>query len=541
MKKVFIIEIITILLVMVNVMEINAHMCDKGHDTINNLLKVDDMEMRFKDNPNSKIAVNLKPYNKDEMSIDIDEPFNPKSMIEIDQELYVGTELEFDLYIDLHTLDDPIGELKVADTNLATYGIEVNLDDVDVTPENTSWGNDTKNVIKNARIKITHQGLSSKVWAFFTFSYDRDTDTGNDSFWSAEVHQEFSFIIMFNNVKDFGEEVRNTDALKKFINIKEIFDTSTYKDIMRNTKDPIADATYITRGVINKTNPGIYNNGGGKVIPREDISTNRIIFKEEKITKDNFSYSYYTSEGDPIQVKYPDLEENYLEGGVMYYDSLQETKGLRLHSHLRNHSDWYPVDLLKDHTFIYTFSFIYLPDMNEMYTLITIQGAVSEKKFNEDGGNVDGEHYDSYDDYIKGITSTVQNTHNQALADLKKATEEALDRYNKIMSGKREERSYTDVLSDISYYTNIGNISSDEANKVETTVGKILSIITNIGIVISVLIPAILGVKYMLGSVEEKAEYKKDIIPYLVGAVMLFAICTVIKILQSIGEQINSI
>ena len=33
----------------------------------------------------------------------------------------------------------------------------------------------------------------------------------------------------------------------------------------------------------------------------------------------------------------------------------------------------------------------------------------------------------------------------------------------------------------------------------------------------------VLGIKYMMGSAEEKAEYKKTFIPYIIGAVLLFA------------------
>ena len=45
----------------------------------------------------------------------------------------------------------------------------------------------------------------------------------------------------------------------------------------------------------------------------------------------------------------------------------------------------------------------------------------------------------------------------------------------------------------------------------------------------------------MLGSVEEKAEYKKDLVPYFIGAALLFGICTVVKILQSLGDTINNL
>ncbi len=44
-----------------------------------------------------------------------------------------------------------------------------------------------------------------------------------------------------------------------------------------------------------------------------------------------------------------------------------------------------------------------------------------------------------------------------------------------------------------------------------------------IGSIVSVLVLVILGIKYMMGSAEEKADYKKTLIPYLVGAVLVFA------------------
>lgn len=44
-----------------------------------------------------------------------------------------------------------------------------------------------------------------------------------------------------------------------------------------------------------------------------------------------------------------------------------------------------------------------------------------------------------------------------------------------------------------------------------------------IGTVLSVIILIIIGLKYMLGSVEEKADYKKTLVPYLVGTFFLFA------------------
>ena len=49
-----------------------------------------------------------------------------------------------------------------------------------------------------------------------------------------------------------------------------------------------------------------------------------------------------------------------------------------------------------------------------------------------------------------------------------------------------------------------------------------ISVIRHVGMVVSVAILMIMGIKYMVGSIEEKSEYKKEMIPYLVGAFMVF-------------------
>lgn len=57
-----------------------------------------------------------------------------------------------------------------------------------------------------------------------------------------------------------------------------------------------------------------------------------------------------------------------------------------------------------------------------------------------------------------------------------------------------------------------------------TNVGKsIVGILQTVGIVLSVIVLIVLGIKYMMGSAEEKAEYKKTMMPYIVGAALIFA------------------
>ena len=57
--------------------------------------------------------------------------------------------------------------------------------------------------------------------------------------------------------------------------------------------------------------------------------------------------------------------------------------------------------------------------------------------------------------------------------------------------------------------------------------GKVIGMIRNISVIAAVIIIMILGVKYMLGSVEEKAEYKKSFMPLIIGIVCVVAATTI--------------
>lgn len=62
----------------------------------------------------------------------------------------------------------------------------------------------------------------------------------------------------------------------------------------------------------------------------------------------------------------------------------------------------------------------------------------------------------------------------------------------------------------------------------------VLGWIQYLGIIISILALAIIGVKYMFSSVEGKAEYKKTMIPYIVGCFMLMGISVIIALIENV-------
>ena len=74
----------------------------------------------------------------------------------------------------------------------------------------------------------------------------------------------------------------------------------------------------------------------------------------------------------------------------------------------------------------------------------------------------------------------------------------------------------------------------------ETTAGNaILGMISVVGTFISVGTLMVLGIKYMTGSAEERASYKKTMIPYIVGAVLLFAAVNIASVIYNFSMNVR--
>ena len=63
-------------------------------------------------------------------------------------------------------------------------------------------------------------------------------------------------------------------------------------------------------------------------------------------------------------------------------------------------------------------------------------------------------------------------------------------------------------------------IKTDDITNFSASLINVISIIGSAAAIITLIV---LGIKYMMGSAEEKAEYKKTMMPYIVGAALIFA------------------
>ena len=77
-------------------------------------------------------------------------------------------------------------------------------------------------------------------------------------------------------------------------------------------------------------------------------------------------------------------------------------------------------------------------------------------------------------------------------------------------------------------------IKQDNLQKMSNTLYNILLVT---GILIALIVGMILGIKFIMGGIEEKAEIKTMIIPYIVGCVVVFGAFTIWKIVVDILQS----
>ena len=88
---------------------------------------------------------------------------------------------------------------------------------------------------------------------------------------------------------------------------------------------------------------------------------------------------------------------------------------------------------------------------------------------------------------------------------------------------------------------NPGNIQNafNDAGTITNMGATIIGIIRVIGVIVTVVCLMLMGIKYMTGSVEEKADYKKSMIPYLIGVFIFFALSQIIPVIIDLASTIK--
>lgn len=95
-----------------------------------------------------------------------------------------------------------------------------------------------------------------------------------------------------------------------------------------------------------------------------------------------------------------------------------------------------------------------------------------------------------------------------------------------------------DGIIDPGYYNPDTSSSATGADRVKNFANMVIGVIQVVGTIASVAVLIVLGIKYMIGGVEERAEYKKTMLPYVIGALLLFGITNLLEIIIKIVDVI---
>ncbi len=106
-------------------------------------------------------------------------------------------------------------------------------------------------------------------------------------------------------------------------------------------------------------------------------------------------------------------------------------------------------------------------------------------------------------------------------------------------SGSSSESSLSDVISGGDSFIQSGKDGSAKIDKgsLKNASSSIYNILLICGMIVAVLIGSIMGIKFMIGSVEEKAEIKAALVPFAIGCVVVFGAFGIWKIVVTIGNN----
>ena len=79
--------------------------------------------------------------------------------------------------------------------------------------------------------------------------------------------------------------------------------------------------------------------------------------------------------------------------------------------------------------------------------------------------------------------------------------------------------------------------ASGTAQKARTIAGEILAVVQVVGISVAVIVLIIVAIKYISAAPNDKAEIKKHMVVYVVGAVILFAASSILGIIGNFAKS----
>lgn len=102
-----------------------------------------------------------------------------------------------------------------------------------------------------------------------------------------------------------------------------------------------------------------------------------------------------------------------------------------------------------------------------------------------------------------------------------------------VLVSDRGGSSGSKVIDPDTYNPSLDPITEEDAEGAMQIIGVVLGAIRNISVVVAVITLMIIGFKYILGSVEEKANYKATMMPYIIGCILAVSGTTLVSFIYN--------
>lgn len=83
-----------------------------------------------------------------------------------------------------------------------------------------------------------------------------------------------------------------------------------------------------------------------------------------------------------------------------------------------------------------------------------------------------------------------------------------------------------------------GNVIVLDEDNLKGPLDTIYNIFLTIGVVVAVIYAAILGIKFMTGSIEAQAKVKESILPFVMGCIVIFGAFGIWRLVVTIGNNL---
>ena len=88
--------------------------------------------------------------------------------------------------------------------------------------------------------------------------------------------------------------------------------------------------------------------------------------------------------------------------------------------------------------------------------------------------------------------------------------------------------------------TEASNVKSEDMNSgIAKSINDVIGLLQIAGTGIALIVVTILGIKYMLASPSEKADTKKQILPILIGCVLVFGAVTLVSAMTDLAATVK--